>query len=257
LFDENDFKNIEATIYWKRTDEWLPDKKNKKSPDQMTFYGRGGVHASGDTYPNACLATCYKGSLDYSNGKSYFEKEYHHLYASDGYGGRLHEGKSQFSIGDDESLKDSWLGLKFLIYDTNTKLDHQVEGKDIYQVRYEIWVDTKAKETMEDPENNTPQWKCMNIMIDKEDSCPSRCSDEARKAKDHGDDSKIKEELNKFKTGCSTINFNQIFSWGGPLVSFRIDWTNAVVKYASIREIEKPKKDPPIPEWIGVGCDHK
>ena len=45
--------------------------------------------------------------------------------------------------------------------------------------------------------------------------------------------------------GCKAKE-KQVFSWGGPLVSFRIDSTNCKVKYASVREIVKPIKDSPL-----------
>lgn len=76
LIDKNDFKNFEGTIYWRRIGDWIDEKKDDdhrkcegcKKPDQMTIYGRGGVHVSGDKFPENCLAACYKGSFDYKKG---------------------------------------------------------------------------------------------------------------------------------------------------------------------------------------------
>ncbi len=71
LMDKNDFKNFEATIYWRRIKNWISHGKCEGSskPDQMTIYGRGGVHVdvkpNQNPYPRNCLATCYKGSFDY------------------------------------------------------------------------------------------------------------------------------------------------------------------------------------------------
>jgi hypothetical protein len=47
-------------------------------------------------------------------------------------------------------------------------------------------------------------------------------------------------------TECDAVSKTQLFAWGGPLVSFRIDCTYVQIKYASIREIKKPRVDPPM-----------
>ena len=43
MFDNKDFKNFEATIYWRVTRAKWDDFG--RGPNQMTFYGRGGVHS--------------------------------------------------------------------------------------------------------------------------------------------------------------------------------------------------------------------
>jgi hypothetical protein len=63
----------------------------------------------------------------------------------------------------------------------------------------------------------------MNIMIDKENSCPSISSDKARKAKNHSDDSKIKLEPNKLKTECLIINLSSLMAWTTCKFSYTLD----------------------------------
>ncbi len=56
-------------------------------------------------------------------GTSYFEKEYHHVGGSGGYGGRENQDNS-IAIGNGNDFKNKWLGLKFVVYDINTKIDN-------------------------------------------------------------------------------------------------------------------------------------
>ena len=60
-------------------------------------------------------------------------------------------------------LKNKWLGLKFVVYDINTKIDN-TDG-NLYKVRMEIWIDKNAENTIKD--SSIPQWELMNILIDK------------------------------------------------------------------------------------------
>ena len=162
MIDENDFRNFEATIYWKRIGKWKEQKDGFKKcegsgkPDQMTIYGRGGLHGSG--WPNGCLGCCYKGSFDYNifkkhgkklkPGSSDFEKEYHHYNASEGYAERIlqEQSKFTFSDSDNDDLDEKWVGLKLFVFDTNEKVENE-----IYVARCEIWVDKNAEQSINDP----------------------------------------------------------------------------------------------------------
>ncbi len=64
---------------------------------------------------------------------------------------------------------------------------------------------------------------------------------------DKGDKFSPKERCDELVTQCDCLYETQIFAWGGPLVSFRIDCTDVQVKYTSIREIMKPTEDLPVP----------
>jgi len=248
LIDKNDFRNFEATIYWRQIGDWKnePDdpykdkRKCKGQPDQMTIYGRGGLHDKG--WPNGCLGCCYKGSFDYDKfekrkskfgpGSSYFEKEYHHYEGSEGYADRIYQERSRFAysgtkddpfgINSPIDINNKWVGKKVLVYDTNEEIEN-----GIYTVRCEVWVDKNAEQSIHDP--SMQNWQLMNVFIDKGDEFPP------------------KERSDEMVTQCDCLSKTQIFAWGGPLVSFRIDCTDVQVKYASIREIMKPKEDPPVP----------
>jgi hypothetical protein len=225
-----DFRNFEATIYWKRIGDWKHGPRCDK-PDQMTIYGRGGLHDKG--WPGGCLGCCYKGSIDYNRaknlapGSSYFEKEYHHYGSSEGYSERIYQDKSMFTVSQNpnDDLSDKWIGEKFLVYDT----DDTVED-GILAVRCEIWVDKNAEQSMKDPAKQ--DWELMNVFVDKGDKFPPK------------DD----QLANQMVKECNAISKEQVFAWGGPIVSFRIDCTDLQVKYASIREITPPTKAVPLPQ---------
>jgi len=238
LIDDTDFKNFEATIYWKRTGQWKIGNKcvGSEKPDQMTIYGRGGLH--GKDWPGGCLGCCYKGSFDYKKfhkdnvslkpGSSYFEKEYHHYEGSTGYADRILQEKSNFTFSnnDNDDLSDKWIGQKFIIYDTNEEISNGVHA-----VRCEIWADKNADQSIKDPTKQN--WQLMNIFIDKGDKYPPK------------DDQRRKEMVGE----CDAMSETQIFAWGGPTVSFRIDCTDVQIKYASIREILPPNNKIDVPDW--------
>jgi hypothetical protein len=242
IIGPEDFRNFEATIYWKRIGDWKnePDdpqkakRKCKGQPDQMTIYGRGGLHGKG--WKEGCLGCCYKGSIDYNlkgalnPGSSYFEKEYHHYGSSEGYSDRIYQDRSLFTIAEkpDDDLTGTWMGKKFLLYDTNEEIEN-----GIFAVRSEIWIDKNAEESIKDLKKQ--KWELMNVFIDRGDKAEDKYPPK--------DDGLAEEMVNE----CSAFSKNQIFAWGGPIVSFRIDCTNVQIKYASIRQIEKPKEDLPLP----------
>jgi len=246
IIGPEDFRNFEATIYWKRKGDWIDEtdenRKCNAQPDQMTIYGRGGLH--GADWPEGCLGCCYKGSFDYNKfnkkgkkfgpGSSYFEKEYHHYSGSKGYAERILQENSKFAysgtrddlfgVNNTIDIDNRWVGEKLLVYDTNDKID---DG--IYAVRSELWVDKNAEESIRDPTQQ--DWQLMNVFIDRGDKFPPK-------------DDKLADEMVR---ECNAMSKTQIFAWGGPLISFRIDCTDVQVKYASIREIKKPRTDPPMP----------
>ena len=253
MIDENDFRNFEATIYWRVVgNKWKQygciDKVGNPKPDQMTIYGRGSLH--GKNWPAGCLGCCYKGSLDYNNvvnnkkeiiigpGSGYFEKEYHHFEGSTGYAQRILQEKSTFALsgnpqnllGTDHpaDLESKWIGEKFFVYDTNEKLDDK-DLKNLNAVRCEIWIDKNAEQSIND--STKQDWQLMNVFIDRGDKFPPK-------------DENLR---NQMVEKCDAVSETQVFAWGGPLVSFRIDCADVQIKYASIREIEIPKNDLPTP----------
>jgi hypothetical protein len=233
MIDDQDFKDFEATIYWQVT-EWTGDK------DQMTLYGRGALHPNLEPplQPESCLAVCYKGSFDYSDGTGYFEKEYHHTkhdkkldnktpHGSDGYSGRLRQPISRKFVS--RNFDNNWFGLKLLVYDTVETTGEQINGKDVHEVRIELWQDKNAQESIKDPAQQ--DWQLLNLLIDK------------------GKEKKPHYYFEEMKTVCDSGSVRPIFSWGGPLVTFRIDNAKVNVKFASIRQILPPTNKVDVPDW--------
>lgn len=98
ILGPEDFKNFELTTYFRVTESFDIHDNNY---GKMTGYGRGGTHSDAG-WPNACLATCYKGVLSVKLKKTWFEKEYHHLSGSTGYSDHINEKKfTEIDLGND------------------------------------------------------------------------------------------------------------------------------------------------------------
>jgi len=237
MVDDKDFKNFEGTIYWRVLgDKWedygCKDDDGNAKPDQMTIYGRGGLHQNAP-FPETCLAVCYKGSVDYKRvGLGYFEKEYHHRQGSEGYADRLLQDQSQKLLP--KELINKWIGAKLIIYDTTETTGDKIGGNDIYKVRGEIWVDLNADKVVEDLKQK-PNWQLLNVMVDDGHGDPDVWG-----PKKGGDEMKEK---------CHATTETQVFSWGGPNISFRIDCADVEIKYANVREIIPPTTKISLPNW--------
>lgn len=133
MIDAKDWRNCEATIYWKAT-QWDAD-------DEMSIYWRGGHHSDG--WKVACLATDMKGQIQRA-GNSRFAKEHHHFAGSDGY--VFQKGNPKFTLSARENV---WTGQKFVQFDDGQKITLQV------------WADESGSE---DPAKQN--WKLMNEMVD-------------------------------------------------------------------------------------------
>jgi hypothetical protein len=151
----------------------------------MTVYGRGGLHDKG--WPNGCLGCCYKGSFDYGNftkrkskfgpGSSYFEKEYHHYEASQGYAHRIYQERSRFAYSGTQGdpfgiinpidIDNKRIGKKVLIYDTNKEIENNV-----YAVRCEVWIDRNSEDSILDPTKQN--WELINVFMDEGDKFPPK-----------------------------------------------------------------------------------
>ena len=73
---------------------------------------------------------------------------------SGGYGGRENQDNS-IAIGNGNDFKNKWLGLKFVVYDINTKIDN-TDG-NLYKARCKSSIDKNAENTIKD--SSIPQWE--------------------------------------------------------------------------------------------------
>ena len=105
-----------------------------------------------------------------------------------------------FGINSPIDINNKWVGKKVLVYDTNKEIEN-----GIYTVRCEVWVDKNAEQSIQIKSHRTQNWQLMNVFIDK------------------GDEFSPKERGDETVTQCDCLSETQIFAWGGPLVSFRID----------------------------------
>ena len=141
-------------------------------------------------------------------GSSDFEKEYHHYEGSEGYADKIYQERfsfdysrtkgDPFGINSPIDINNKWVGKNVLIYDTNEEIEN-----GIYTVRCEVWIDKNAEQNIQGP--TIQNWQLMNEFIDK------------------GDKFSPKERCDELVTQCDCLSETQIFAWGGPLVSFRID----------------------------------
>lgn len=139
-----DFRNFEATIYYKVTKLPLP----KDAPDEMSIYGRGGRHPDKDKFPDTCVATCYKGQIR-TNGTTRWAKEYHHIK-----GGYAFFDGNPGDVGLGDSILNKLIGQKVVIYDNGNNA-----------VRGEVWIDTDSGKdgTLDLTKQN---WRLVNWMED-------------------------------------------------------------------------------------------
>lgn len=203
MVDENDFKNFEATIYFKVTE--IDDD------DEMSIYGRGGRHPNGG-FPDNCVSCCYKGQIR-TTGVSRWAKEYHHADSPSGYifsdGSKPKDGPKwgnpKFDLGG--SILNKWIGQKMIMYNI------QKEGKTLPKLQ--VYCDTEGGEDI-----TKQNWRLMNELVD--------------------DGTLPKPDNDDFVEACNASSPSQPFTWGGPYVVFRIDNVKVLVKNASVREIIPP-----------------
>ena len=209
MIDENDFRNFELTTYFKITHILRHHNEGK-----MTGYGRGGRH-SDEGWPNACLATCYKGVFSVRDKASWFEKEYHHHQTEKegghaGYSYHLNEKKFEDSKIDIGNGINNWIGLKFIVYD----IDNRNSAK------CELWYDKNSDKSISDTTKQS--WVKINEIEDKGNNL-------------EGDGPQALADQMKEHCNCDSDKF--VFKWGGPTVTWRID--DCIVQHTktSIREI--------------------
>jgi hypothetical protein len=179
----------------------------KFEDDEITMYGRGGKH-NDDNEKNMCQGSAYKLMMTF-HGVPKMSKEYYHK-NGDGY--------SFSGIDFDESkdpqpklipsIKGRWIGIKTCVYNIPNG-----------NVKLEIWVDESMPQDGSDPSN---VWVPVYKMID---------SGQMKGSKDPSFPVNI----------CGAPNKFQIFTWGGPQVTFRIDNIKSMdFQKLSVREIIPP-----------------
>jgi hypothetical protein len=176
--------------------------KRTREEDQITMYGRGGRH-SDDNDPIKCQGSAYKVRLSF-DGKPDLAKEYYHDGGSGyQYSGRdFPEGPVHNRIG---SIMNRWVGMKAIVFNRS-------DGK----VQIEIWAD----ESMSDDGKTTQnRWEKIYEITDGGQMGRKRFPVEE----------------------CGAPTQSQIFNWGGPQVTYRIDEIRDMdFQKLSVREIVPP-----------------
>ena len=202
--DEKDWKNIEMTGYFRIKE---PDDNG----EEITMYARGGPH-NDDSEENQCWGTAYKPGIQFDT-KATMVKEYYHK-GSKGYSDRLNLDKKVKDKGGDEldSIEDKWIGMKAVMFN---------KGND--EVTVEVYYDW-----LEGGDDGKPQnvWKSLFDITDDGDTFT---------AADEDEDFVVEK--------CNAKDKKEVFTWGGPEATFRIDKVKRVdIKWLSIREIDPSKK---------------
>lgn len=151
-----------------------------------------------DGWPEACLGTQYKGQIQRA-GNPRFAKEYHHYSGNSGY--KFRTDGAKFNVSARNNI---WTGQKVCVYDTKDSNNNTV-------VKCEVWCDESGES---DPTKQN--WRLMQELVD---------------AGNWGepDDEGYVEACN--------AQHQQIFLWGGPSATFRIDNVIVQTKKFSIRNI--------------------
>jgi hypothetical protein len=177
--------------------------KHTGKSDQLTMYGRGGKHDDKHGDKVMCQGSAYKARIAFE-GKPDLAKEYYH---NGGKGYRF--SKKDFKDGlihkDIGSVMNKWIGMKTCVYNLPNK-----------DVKIEIYADESMSDDGKTTQNS---WdKIFDIT-------------------DSGDMSDIVFPVQH----CGAPSPSQIFSWGGPQVTYRIDEiTDMDFQKLSVREITPP-----------------
>ena len=118
------------------------------------------------------------------------------------------------------NIEEIWIGQKLVIYNVKGS------GKNGENVKMELYYDRVGKENFEKPPNDWIQYFTYT---------------------DDGQGSRGLGLTSPLPGGCNAISRNEIFTWGGPEVTLRIDEIESVdVKWLSVREIDpsRPVKNP-------------
>jgi hypothetical protein len=220
LFKPQDWRDLEVSCYIYVDDD--------DADDNYAWFVRGGYQGSNDFQD--CSSCKYSASLYYSNGNFRPSKKTSH--------GRDHHRDSNDPkvtifdgpIGD---TRGKWIGYKAIVYNLPPAGSYpQSENTPVFPVKIELWIDRVDNEN--DPNGNfvpRNQWvKKMETMDNPLDN-------------HYG-------EWGPNQNKCGAPRFVTL-SWGGPMVTFRIDkngnndpLNNFRLKFASIREIEPGLQNP-------------
>jgi hypothetical protein len=215
LFRPQDWRDLEITCY-------IYVNKSGNPDDNYAWYVRGGYQ--GDDDFQECSSCKYSPSIEYKPGSFSAAKKTEH---GTNYHRDPDDNKITIFDGPLGDTRGKWIGYKAIVY--NQPPVGTYPGSDntpIFPVKIEIWTDSVDNEDDENgnfiPHN---QWiKKMETMDNPSDN----------KYGKWGEDSSL----------CNAPDYVTL-SWGGPIVTFRIDkaggdspYNNFRLKYASIREIE-------------------
>ena len=117
------------------------------------------------------------------------------------------------------NIAGKWIGIKAIFYNVDKNLDASGGPK----VKINLWYDLVGTGDFDIPPNS---WVEYFTIIDDGTNMGSK-----------GKTGSLESE-----SGCNAISSREIFNWGGPVVTLRIDKIHSVdFKWLSVREIDKTK----------------
>lgn len=189
--------------------------------DDISYKIRGGRHTGKGDDPVTCEGVCYIPAL-YYGGDYHIRKEYRHPVYRPTIHGNSNIGKI-YGTG-------KWVGFKIIVYNmpnNNVKIIGYVDPPDAL-------VDGK-------PAN---KWQQLFEMEDKGEfqgavEIPEKYElDEGTIADIAPYDSMAKQSASVTKV-CNAQSVNEKFTWGGPVVTYRLDYVTSVdLKFLYVSEIE-------------------
>lgn len=227
MADPSDWKNLEFTAYCRVNSP-------EDMTEEITIYARGGNHTNGKKFSTkSCTGTAYKPGIEF-NGNPSMKKEYWH---SGGYQD-IDPNTNHVTIVAEEELGSvdvniqnltnstgpnniagKWIGIKAIFYNLE-KITDIDQGP---AVKIEVWYDIVGTQDFDVPPNKWIQYFSVT------DDGTNMGTKGKTGSLEHGD-------------GCNAISPREIFNWGGPEVTLRIDKIkNVDFKWLSVREINKDK----------------
>jgi len=199
-----DFQNFEFTEYYFIV---------KSEEAHNTHYGRGGYHGAGD--PEEQCASCCIKQMIMTEIEPRAAKEYTHIQKSDGYAFLPLEPKIDLKseLGSN-GLVGKLIGQKTCFYNV---LDNNGKVKEVVM---ETYVDTGSV-GLQKPDLSKQNWRLY--------------------AESRDDGSNWPQAKNQtYVEACNAINQGMMMTWGGPVVTTRIDQTTKRIFLLSLREITPP-----------------
>jgi hypothetical protein len=181
--------------------------------DENTHYARGGAHGSGG-YPGECRSCCIKQQIK-TDVSPRAAKEYDHVDSPDHYA--FNDLEPLFDLKSElgGKLKGKLLGQKTCFYNL-----YDSSGK-VSEVVMETYVDTGSKD-LDKVDLSKQNWRKYAVSRDNGSDWPNT---------KHGTD---------YVGGCNASSAHMMITWGGPVVTTRLDNSTKRFYLISVREITPP-----------------